>query len=46
MDVNFIAAFGIAFGQGGEAAGENVDELVLRIEYAVSDALGEVAIFL
>jgi hypothetical protein len=42
-DVNFIAAFGVAFGQGGEAPGELLNDLVLRIELSVQDAVGELA---
>lgn len=45
VDVNFIPAFGVAFGKGGYAPGENVDELVLRIELAVQDVLFELAWF-
>jgi hypothetical protein len=44
-DVRFIPAFGIAFGKGGEASGELVHELVLRIELAVQDAVGELSYF-
>jgi hypothetical protein len=42
-DVNFIAAFGVAFGQGGEATGELLNDLVLRIELSVQEAVGELA---
>jgi hypothetical protein len=45
MDVKFIPSFGVAFGQGGEAAGELVDVLMLRIELAVEDVLTELAWF-
>jgi hypothetical protein len=43
--VNFVAAFGIAFGEDGEAPGELVNELLLRIELSVQDAVGELAYF-
>jgi hypothetical protein len=45
VDVKFLAAFGIAFGQGGVAAGEVVDELIIRIELAVQNVLFELARF-
>jgi hypothetical protein len=45
MDVKFIAAFGVAFGQGGKAPGELVSELILRIELAVQNVLFELAHF-
>jgi hypothetical protein len=43
MDVKFIAAFGVAFGQGGIAPGELVSELILRIELAVENVFRELA---
>jgi hypothetical protein len=45
MNVNFLTAFGIAFGQGGIADGEIVDELMIRIELAVQDVLYDLAGF-
>jgi hypothetical protein len=45
MDVKFIAAFGVAFGQGGIAPGELVSELILRIELAVQNVIFELAHF-
>jgi hypothetical protein len=45
VHVKFLTAFGIAFGQGGVAAGEIVDEVLIRIELAVQDVLYDLAHF-
>jgi hypothetical protein len=45
VNMDFLAAFGIAFGQGGVAAGEIVDEMLIRIELAVQDVIFELAHF-
>ena len=45
MDVDFLPAFGVAFGQSGEAPGKLVDKVILRIELAVEEAVGELAWF-
>ncbi len=45
VDVNFIAAFGVAVGERGAAIGIPVQELVLRIELAVQAVLTNLAWF-
>jgi hypothetical protein len=42
-DARFIAAFGIAFGKDGIVSGELINELVLRIDLSVQEAVGELA---
>ncbi len=46
MYVDFFAAFGVSFGQGGKAAGVLVDELILKVDLAVQDVLYELAWFI
>lgn len=45
VDVDFIPAPGVAFGQGGDAPGKLVNELMLLIEFAVEGVLGDLAWF-